>query len=162
MKDKSFIFFIYCGLLISLAGCSSFMSTETNSLADRNNVVQNDENHIVDEVKVYMECTLLSIKTNAFENLSFPIQNKNSTLKILSDGKFSGSAIRNSFYGKYTKRGNNINFGNISTTQVNCIECNDIESLITSKLGEVNNFVIDNKQLLLKRDSEVLMTYRIN
>jgi len=162
MKDKTFIFFIYCGLLISLTGCSSFMSIETNSQADRNNVVQDDENHIVNEVKVYMECTLLSIKTSAFENLSFPIQNKNSTLKILSDGKFSGSAIRNSFFGKYTKRGNNINFGNISTTQVNCIEWNDIESLIISKLGEVNNFVIDNKQLLLKRDSEVLMIYRIH
>ena len=162
MKDKTFIFFIYCGLLISLTGCSSFMSIETNSQADRNNVVQDDENHIVNEVKVYMECTLLSIKTSAFENLSFPIQNKNSTLKILSDGKFSGSAIRNSFFGKYTKRGNNINFGNISATQVNCIECNDIENLIISKLSEVNNFVIDNKQLLLKRDSEVLMIYRIH
>jgi len=162
MKNKRIIFLIYSGLLISLAGCSSFMSIETNSHADRNNVVQDDDNLIVNDVKVYMECTLLSIKTSAFESLSFPLKNKNSTLKISNDGKFSGSAIRNSFFGKYTKSGNNINFGNISTTQVNCIECNDIESLIISKLGEANNFVIDNKQLLLKRDSEVLMIYRIN
>jgi hypothetical protein len=162
MKDKIFIFFIYCGLLISLAGCSSCMSIKANSQADRNNIIQDDENRIVTAVNVYMECTLLSIRTSVFENLSFPIKNTNSTLKISNDGKFSGSAIRNSFSGKYTKRGNNINFGNISTTQVNCIECNDIENLITSKLSEVNNFVIDNKQLLLKRDSEVLMIYRIN
>jgi len=162
MKSKIINFLIYCGLLICLVSCSSIMSIETNSQANKNNVVQDDENRIVGDVKVNMECTLLSIQTSASENLSFPIKNKNSTLKISNYGKFSGSAIRNSFFGKYTKRGNNINFGNISATQVNCIECNDIENLIISKLSEVNNFVIDNKQLLLKRDSEVLMIYRIH
>jgi len=162
MKSKIIFFLVYCGLLICLVGCSSIMSIEINSQANKNNVVQDDENHTVGDVKVNMEYTLLSVKTSASENLSFPIKNKNSTLKISNDGKFSGSAIRNSFFGKYTKRGNNINFGNISTTQVNCIECNDIESLIIGKLGDVNNLVINNKQLLLKRDSEVLMIYSIH
>lgn len=148
--------------MISLAGCSSFMSIETNSQADRNNIIQDDENSIVPDVNVYMECTLLSIRKSVFENLFFPVKNKNSTLKISNDRTFRGSAICNSFFGKYTKRGNKISFGNTSTTQVNCTDSNDIENLITRKLSEVNNFVIDNKRLLLKRDSEVLMIYRIN
>jgi len=138
------------------------MSIESNSQADRNNLSQVVDNLIVPDAKPYMECTLLSIKTSAFENLYFPIGNKNSTLKISNDGRFSGLAVRNSFFGKYTKRGNIINFENIMTTRVNCIGCNDIESLITSKLSEINNFIIENKQLLLKKDSEVLMIYRIN
>ena len=162
IKNKIIFFSIYCGLIICFVGCTSIMGFETNSQTDRNNVLQADENHTVVEVKILIECTLSSIKKNAFESLYFPIKNKNSTLKISNNGTFSGSAIRNSFFGEYTKSGKNINFRNISSTLVNCIDCDNIESLITSKLGEVNNYVIENNQLLLKKDKELLMTYRIN
>lgn len=158
MKSKIIIFLICFELL----GCSSLISIETNSKTNKNNNVQIDDSQIDTGVKPYIECTLLSIKISAFEYLYFPIENRNSTLKISSGGRISGVAVLNSFFGEYTKKENNINFGNISITRVNCVDCNDIERLITNKLSEINNFIIDDEKLLLKRDSEVLMIYRIN
>ncbi len=158
MKKEIFIIFITCWLLATLVSCSSFLYTSTqentNNLANEN-LNANDTIH-------YIKCSLLSIKTSAFENLAFPIRNNSSTLTIINNGSFSGFAFCNSFFGKYTKRENNIKFGNCTMTRKGCGPDDKIENIIMNSLGIVDNFSIENKQLLLKKGTEVIMVYQIN
>ncbi|MDD3322290.1 MAG: META domain-containing protein [Paludibacter sp.] len=158
MRIKIFNFFICCGLFTALVSCSSFLLTET-SFQEHENYVVSDNNTLNDTI-LSMECSLLSIKTSAFENLSFPINNKKPSLTFINNGSFKGFALCNSFFGKYSKRGNSIKFRNSMMTRVNC-GANDIESLITGTLSDVNNYSIKNNQLFLKRGSDVLMVFQI-
>lgn len=162
MKKEIFIILIVCGLSETLVSCSSFLNTRTNTQENINNHANENENLSANDTIHYIECSLLSIKTSAFENLSFPMRNNNSTLKISNNGSFSGLALCNSFFGKYTKTRNIIKFGACDMTKVGCGPDDKIEDLIMNSLGSIDNFSIENKQLLLKKDTEVIMIYQIN
>ena len=162
MRKERFIILITCGLLATLVSCSPFLSIRINSQEDINNLANENENLYANDTIHYIGCSLLSIKTSAFQNLSFPIRNNNSTLNISNNGSFSGFAFCNSFFGKYTQKGNNIKFGNIARTRKGCGPDDKIENIILNSLGIVDNFSIENKQLLLKKDTEIIMIYQIN
>jgi heat shock protein HslJ len=162
MKKEIFIILITCWLLATLVSCSSFLYTSTNTQENTNNLANENENLNANDTIHYIKCSLLSIKTSAFEILSFPIRNNSSTLKISNNGNFSGFAFCNSFFGQYTKIGNNIKFGNCTMTRKGCGPDENIENIIMNSLGIVDNFSIENKQLLLKKGTEVIMVYQIN
>jgi len=162
MRKEILIVLFTCGLLVTLVSCSSYLYTSTSTQENINNVANENEELNANETIHYIECSLLSIKTSAFENLSFPIRNNNSTLKISNNGNFSGFAFCNSFFGQYTKIGNNIKFGNPMMTRKGCGPDDNIEDIIMNSLAIVDNFSIENRQLLLKKDTEVIMIYQIN
>lgn len=152
---KRFTSYIICILAISsLISCSSFIYTETNNQSNTENSVRMPD--ILSEIK----CTLISIKINDYEKLSFPLNGNNSTLQFSNNGSYNGKAICNTFFGQYTLERNNLRFSTGSMTRVNCD--NETENLIIKTLGEINNYTIDEKMLFLKRNAEILMVYKLN
>ena len=159
MRNSKIRVYLCCGLLSTLISCSTFQLTEFGNYNQSNNNVSYTST--LNDTVLSMDCNLLSIKTSSFETLSFPINNSKPSLIFINNGGFKGFALCNSFYGSYTKKGNEIYFRNKMMTRVNCWN-NDIESLITQTLLYVNNYTISNKQLFLKKGSDVLMILQIN
>lgn len=170
MTIKMLKYIIYCGLLLNIVACASFQYVEDGTQDD------NTQNKIIEESVLY-SCELLSINVNTYEEIKFPLIAKGSpqktlspSLEILSSGKFKGFFACNSFYGNYSLKENTISFTNITSSNRSCNNeygfikprrGNEIERIISQKLSMTNTISIDNKTLLLKRDSDVLMTYKI-
>ena len=148
-------------MAFKLVACSSFINTNTNLHQSHNNDISEYMGFISKDT-ILIRCNLLSVKIGASKNLTFPFNGISSTLTINNKGRFSGFAVCNSFYGKYTRKENKIKFENDMSTQKNCIRNNSIENIIMSTLGEINNYSIENKKLLLKKDTDLLMIYQIN
>ena len=160
MKKKLIFHTICLSTLINLVSCSSLLYTDTNIQQNSyNNRVLENEN-IKNDILFNLNWTLISIKINAYENLSFPVNGSYSTLKFLNNGNYSGKAICNSFFGKFTLLKNNIKFANTIMTRVGCD--NIKEDLIINTLNDINNFSVNDKKLYLKRNKEVLMIYKLN
>jgi len=153
-----------CVFLLSIIACSTYQSFETNPQSkldlSGNKIVLGGFN---------LSCELISIQINSSNKLVFPIGNVGPTLNI-SDGKYSGFGVCNSFYGGYVKKENAIKFKSGMATMVGCmgqyagiesLTGNEIESLIRRVLGQVDNYFIDKDKLILKQDSNILMIYRI-
>lgn len=161
MRKELCNYLICCGLALKLIACSSVLSTGTTFQHSQNNDVPEDMS-LISKDTILIKCNLLSVRISTYENLIFPLKDINPTLIISKNGRFSGFAVCNNFYGKYTKKGNIIKFENIIGTQKNCIKDNYIESIIARTLGEINNYSIEDKKLLLKKDTDLLMIYQIN
>jgi len=79
---------------------------------------------------------------------------KTPTLELNNNGSYEGFSSCNSFFGKYTVDGKNINFESPTSSSKLCHEVMIIEKTVFSALRNINNYIITNKQLLLKRDDE--------
>nr|WP_321454023.1 META domain-containing protein [uncultured Carboxylicivirga sp.] len=165
MKNRNFNLILFYGLLLNTLACSTYHTIETNT-QNKLNLSGNQEG-----LNTFnLNCELLSIIINPSEELVFPLKDAHPTLH-LSDGKYRGFSVCNSFFGKYTKEGNAIKFTGATTTMMNCIgnygfveplSGSELENLISSKLSATNNFSIEKNKLILKKDSNILMVYRIN
>jgi heat shock protein HslJ len=155
---------LICGLLLSILSCSTYQSIETDSQSR----LDLSGNQIILDRFNY-SCELIFIQINSSHKLVFPSGSVRPTLKI-SDGKYRGFGVCNSFYGKYVKKENEIKFTSEMATMVGCMKRyhsiesltgNEIESLISEFLGQVDNYTIDKDNLILKQDSNTLMIYKI-
>ena len=165
MKIDIYKLMITCGLLIFTLACSIYQTVETET-ENKTDIIGNQG----DITTFNLNCDLMTIKINPSKELVFPLKDARPTLN-LSDGNFSGFSVCNSYYGQYIKKGNAIKFTSFTKSMRNCIgdysfveplTGNDIENLVSSLLSEINNFSIEKKKLILKKDSDILMVYRIN
>lgn len=165
MKNSIFNLILSCGLILNTLACSTYQTIETNT---HNNLDLSGNQAILDTFN--LNCELMSIRINPLKELVFPLKDANPTLHI-NDEKYSGFGVCNSFYGKCTKEGNTIRFTGYTSTMKNCIgnygyfeplSGNEIEYLVSSTLTAINNFSIEKNKLILKKDSNILMIYRIN
>jgi heat shock protein HslJ len=165
MKNYVFKVLTICGLLISTLACSIYQAVETETQNETGIIgiqgVLNTFN---------LNCDLMIIKINTSKQLVFPLKDARPTLN-LSDGKYSGFNVCNSFYGNLAKEGNAIKFKGFTSSTKNCIgdygfveslTGNDIENLVYRLLSEIDNYSIEQNKLILKKDSDVLMIYKIN
>jgi heat shock protein HslJ len=164
MKNRIFKLFLFGGLLLILINCSTYKPIETDT---PNNLELSKKQEVSNTSN--LNCELMSLNINRFKKLHFPIKGVTPTLHI-SDGQCRGSAVCNSLFGNYVKEGNDIKFLDVSMTRKGCIgnygsverlSGNEIEELISKTLLSVNNFAIEDNKLLLKKDSNILMVYRI-
>jgi heat shock protein HslJ len=91
----------------------------------------------------------------------YPIYHYTPILEVGTDGRINTYAGCNSFYGTSTIAGNAIKFAISGSTYKGCFdkEQQNLEQIVFGTLSRVNNYSIKNGKLLLKRDSDVLMTY---
>jgi len=159
MRKELIFHIIFLVTLTNLVSCSSLLYTETNNQTiNNNNSSVNDEN--INNIFFNGQWTLKSIKISDYEKLSFPINGRNSTLKLSENGHYSGKAICNTFYGEYSMERNNIKFSHTMMTRVNCD--NKTEELIIMTLGRIDSYSVSDKKLFLKRNTETLMIYELN
>ena len=153
-----------CGLFLNTLACSTYQSIETES----HNKIDLSENRIVLDT-LNLSCELRFIQVDSDKKLFFPNGKVRPTLKI-SNGKYRGFGVCNTFYGEYIKKKNVIKFKSFMTTYVGCMQPYsdlesmrgyEIESLINRFLGQVNYYDVDKDKLILKQDSEILMIYKI-
>lgn len=158
MTRKLTLHIIQILIISNLVSCSSFFYTETNSQSGSEKIDVESSN-VMPNVLSGIKCTLLSIKINDYEKLSFPFNGSNSTLKFSNNGSYSGKAICNTFFGQYTLDQSKIRFNLGAMTRVGCD--NKTEDIIINTLAEINNYILDEKMLFLKRNSEILMVYKL-
>ncbi len=153
-----------CGLLLNTLACSTYQSIETDSQSK----IDLSGNLIVLDT-FNLSCELMSIHINSDTELVFPNGNVRPRLSI-SNGEYSGFGVCNRFEGMYVKKENAIKFKSGMSTMVGCMRRysdiefltgNEIESLISRILGQVNNYSVDKDKLILKQDSHILMIYKI-
>lgn len=165
-------YLIYFGLLLNILACSSFQYVESNPPDD----IKQNQNSITSESILY-SCELLSMKVNAYEEIIFPLISNgmpqkiiSPTLNISSTGNFKGFSACNSFYGNYSREGNTIKFTDIISSLRSCNNefgltkarrGNEVERIIVQTLSIINTITIENEMLFLKKDSDILMTYKI-
>jgi heat shock protein HslJ len=80
-----------------------------------------------------------------------PLPGTSITLSF-ADGEMKGSGGCNSYWGSYQVRGERISFGETAITLQACMEPEgvlDQESAYMALLGDVENFVLENDQLIL-------------
>lgn len=160
MKKYLLNYFICFGTIFLMTDCSLYLSN--NNTQQNQNTASLEDRDLITMDTINLKCSLMLIRINTHEDLIFPMGRIAPTLTINNNGRFSGFAVCNSFFGKYTKKGNLIRFGNTMSSQKNCIENIHIEDIITSTLGKIDNYSIEEKNLLLKKGEDVLMVYRIN
>ncbi len=161
MKKHLLNYFICLGITFLTTACSLSLSVNNNIPQNTINDDPKDKSLITMDT-INLKCSLISVKINTHEDLTFPFGKIAPTLIIKNNGRFSGFGVCNSFFGKYTKKGNLIRFENTVSSQKNCIENIYIEDIITSTLGKIDSYSIEEKKLLLKKDGDILMIYRIN
>ena len=162
MRKSLFNYFICFGIVFLVTACS-FISISVNKNTSQSIGEDDMEDTTLAMDTVLLECTLISInKANNYEILRFPLGSITPTLTIKNNGKFSGFAVCNSFFGKYTSEGKLISFGGTTSSHKNCVSNAHIENIIRGTLGTVDNYSIKDGQLLLKKGKDVLMVYRIN
>jgi len=156
MKKKFFKLIVCFNFLLTFIACSSLR-------IERERVQTPEE--IEDTIRkdsIILWCELDWIKVNEFEIMYFPYMGKTPTLGLNNNGSYEGFSSCNSFLGKYTIDGKNINFESPTSSSKLCHEVMIIEKTVFSALRNINNYIIENNQLLLKRDDEILMVYNIN
>lgn len=153
-----------CGLLLNTLACSTCQSIETDS---QSKIDLSGNLIVVDTFN--LNCELMYIHINSDKELVFPNGNISPTLNI-RNGKYTGFGVCNRFEGMYVKKENAIKYKSGMTTLVNYIEQysgiadltgNEIESLISRILGQVNNYSVEKDKLILRQDLHILMIYRI-
>ena len=126
-----------------------------------NDTYQQDASFIMKSDTISLSCSLIEVKRDEFGKIYFPTDGISPSLTIKYNGSFSGYAGCNSFFGNYTKQGDSIAFGNMMGTLKNCANIS-VEGKVKETLRRINNFSIEENNLLLKNDAEILMVYRIN
>lgn len=81
------------------------------------------------------------------------------TLRVTTEGRATGYAGCNNFFGPVTIDGYSLKFGNMASTMKMCIQVMDVESAIMTIFEEVDNYTVVNGDLLLRKGKEVLATY---
>ncbi|MDR0230906.1 MAG: META domain-containing protein [Dysgonamonadaceae bacterium] len=152
MKTIYFRLIICFILLLTIGACSTFFNGASFQATEIEEPVKNDS--------IIMRCKVNYVKVNAVEKMYFPYMGKISTLSLNYNENYAGFASCNRFFGKYTIDGQNISFQYATSTSVACSEY-IIEKAVFTALYNVNNYTIKDKQLLLKRDDEILIVYDI-
>lgn len=160
MRKYLAIYLICLGITFLTTNCSSHQGFNNNTQQSLRNDGQIDLNHLTKDT-IVLESILISININSHEKITFPFGSIAPTLMLHNNERFSGFAVCNSFFGMYSIKGNSIRFENLTRSMKNCINDKYIEDIITRTLGEINNYSIEGKNLLLKNDADVLMIYRI-
>lgn len=158
MKKCILRFHILLEISIFMVSCSSYQSLNPNTGLNLSNAL---EKKMLINDSIILQSDLISINIDGNKELTFPFGSISPTLTIRNNGNFSGFAVCNSFFGKYSSTGDFIRFEKITSSMKNCINNGQIEDLIMSTLGKCNNFSIDEDKLMLKLDLDVLMIYKI-
>jgi len=141
MKRNTLVTLILCSILLS-ACCSSQNQTTTSKTAFYDNT---------------WELEYISGPRIAFDGL-YPDKKPFIMFKE-SENQFSGNTSCNGYSGKYTKKENNIQFGDAIKTMIFC-EGGGEETFL-KMLGKVNKFAIDSDgKLLLLIDDVPMMRFK--
>jgi len=155
MKKKYFKLIVYLYFLLTLGACS-ILRIEGESVQTPEEI-----EYLIRKDSIILWCELNYIKVNEFEIMYFPYMGKTPTLGLNNNGSYEGFSSCNSFFGKYTIDEKNINFESPTSSSKLCHEVMIIEKTVFSVLHHINNYIIENNQLLLKRNDEILMVYDI-
>lgn len=82
----------------------------------------------------------------------------NSTLKVESDGRVHGNGGCNRFSGEAKIDGAKIKFEKVVATRMACLD-STIETALFKALNEVDSFVIESGDLMLKKGDDVIATF---
>lgn len=103
---------------------------------------------------------LMTLRANVGEDFVDIIsKDKTPTLKIDKDNRFGGYDGCNTYSGRIIIGNNNILFSKFLSTQRGCHPDVYWHQKFYSALSNVNNYTMQNGNLLLKRDSYVLMVF---
>lgn len=127
--------FISAGAFIILSGF--IMKKQSTSLYEKKWLLKNI--HIKEEVR--------QVNTKAF--IRFDEEKKSA----------GGNGSCNSFGGSVTVHENTIHFGNLISTKMYCEGVQEIENLFFDRLGKVNQYSINDKNLRLYHDKELLLEF---
>lgn len=78
----------------------------------------------------------------------------------IANKKFSGNGGCNQINGNYTINNSSINFGEVISTKMSCIDI-EFENVFLNTLSTVDRFEINGDDMLLKRKKEVVLKLRV-
>ena len=77
----------------------------------------------------------------------------------IADKKFNGNGGCNQINGNYTINNSSINFGEVISTKMSCIDI-EFENVFLNTLNSVDRFEINGDDMLLKRKKEIVLKLR--
>jgi|GEM_PF-857604 heat shock protein HslJ len=104
--------------------------------------------------------SLVSVRVKGGDKILTPDIDHIPTLKISSNGTISGTTGCNRFIGNVAVTENTLKFGGIVVTHVFCSDAMEIENALLNTFNSVDNYTIENRLLLLKKNSEVYATFQ--
>lgn len=77
------------------------------------------------------------------------------------NGRISGKAGCNRYFGKVIMDNNRITLSGLGSTQMACLDNNNLESLFLQYLASVNRYQVKGNSLLFYRDNEILLQFAL-
>ena len=155
------IFVIYIIILFNFSSCGilHLVFNEEESLA---NTLGFDSPNVINlPPDIVCQWKLVSVRISIYEQFMLTLNSdKAPTLGISGDGYIGGHDGCNGYSGKIVMDNNkNITFSNLLATSRGCPPGAYWHDKFYMALGRINNYVVQDKKLLLKQDSHVLMTF---